>query len=257
MRTLSVLCKIFSAVGISAVGAFCFTFPARAAVMYVESLDGELSSEHNNPTFIGKLMPGDNFLEAAIINPLIGTQDRDYFTLKVPKGLKLDHIFLDNYQPGLSGDDVGFIGIEQGDRITPPPPTNLQEQEQAAAQLLGYTLFGTRTTYDSTLACTNLGIAGQPLEPNTIVLVNQDLLPLLGIADKPPLLTNCNLSFPTTGFTPPLAGNANYSFWIQQTAGTGETQYALRFVVSAAIPEPTLTFGLVAFSVLVMSRKRY
>lgn len=252
-KTLLVFGKAL-AVSIGTVGV-CFTSPARAALMYVESLEGELSSDHNVPTLLGKLMPGDNFLEAAINNPEIGTQDRDYFTITIPKRLKLDHIFLENYQAGLAGDDVGFIGIEPGNRITPAPPTNLQEQEQAAAQLLGYTLFGTRTVYDSTVACTDLGVAGQPLAPNTLVLVNQDLLPVLGIANKPPLLTNCNPSFPTTGFTPPLIG-ANYSFWVQQTAGTGETQYALRFVMSSAIPEPSLTLSLITFGVLVIGRKR-
>lgn len=254
-KTLFVFYKAL-AVGMGAVGAFCFTFPAKAALMYVESLDGDLSSDHNTPTLLGKLMSGDNFLEAAINNPEMGTQDRDYFTITVPRGLQLEHIFLENYQTGFAGDDVGFIGIEQGDQITPAPPTNLQEQEQAAAQLLGYTLFGTRTVYDNTVACNNLGVVGQPLEPNTIVLVGQDLLPVLGIANKPPLLTNCNLSFPTTGFTPPLAGNTNYSFWVQQTAGTGETQYTLRFAVSATIPEPAFTLGLVTFATLVISRKR-
>lgn len=248
-KLVPTLCKALAALGIGTIALSTVVIPARAATLWNEDVSGDLSDNHAAPTDVGTLMDGSNLLIANINNPnpATGTQDRDYFTFFVPQGFVLSQIILEQFSDAI--DDVGFIAINKGPQIIPPPPTNAQEQADAAPLLDGYTLIGVRTTYDSTTACNNLGIAGDPLAPNTITNPGNDLLAQMGIKDKPDVTTNCGDYFEPIGFAAPLEGGMQYSIWVQQTSGTGRTDYQLN-LVAARVPEPTFSLGLLVFGVL-------
>jgi subtilisin-like proprotein convertase family protein len=100
--------------------------PGYAAVVYDESASGDLSNSGLNPTPV-VLAPGSNHV--------LGTTggDRDYFTVTVPAGAQLT--FLTPLPGTQVGDQLSFIGIQEGNQVTVSPNTI------TAAGLLGWGLY--------------------------------------------------------------------------------------------------------------------
>jgi hypothetical protein len=101
------------------------TLPIFAAVVYDETVSGDLSSSGLAPTLIA-LSEGSN--------QILGTQGgeaasvRDYVTFTVPEGLLLSSITVLDTSLG----NRGFLGIQAGTQLTLPPST------MTAAGLLGW-----------------------------------------------------------------------------------------------------------------------
>jgi hypothetical protein len=243
---------------------------ARAAVLWTDdptepASNGDLSNDRLNPTPIPTLMQGDNFLNITIDNPENGEplpdptkpvsfyRDLEYFVITVPKGLVFSKLILSQYGGGTS-DDVAFIGMQKGTQFTEPPqPASIYDPTAGTtnpANLLGYALFGNKTTYGINDSCNNVNgqnLNGTPLPPGAVVQVGQDLLPIMGnTTNRPDTIqpNNCLTFAPPSGFTAPLTAG-DYVFWVQQTAA-GDTKFTLNFV-TATVPEPASVLGLLAF----------
>jgi len=105
------------------------------------------------------------------------------------------------------GYDTTFIGVQQGAGFTFPA----NDAFTNIGSLLGWAHFG-----------------DDPLDLG----VGDDLLPVIGTGGG------------AVGFSGPLTGST-YTFWAQQQSST-PTTYALEFVVSSAVPEPTTLAGVIA-----------
>jgi len=105
---------------------------AQGAVVYDESIDGDLSDFGLNPTVV-HLGPGSNLI--------LGTTgfgatevDRDYFSLAVPSGAVLKSLTV---LPGTTeGGDVSFIGVQVGAQVT------VATDASSADGLLGWVHYG-------------------------------------------------------------------------------------------------------------------
>src|SRR3954453_16974381 len=103
LALFAVVCAIFSS--------------AQGAVVYDESVAGDLSNSGAGPTvvnlgFWSNLIFGSTGFEA-------GAMDRDYFSITVPAGAVLSSLTV---LPGTSvGGDVTFIGVQVGPQVTVSP----------------------------------------------------------------------------------------------------------------------------------------
>ena len=97
------------------------------ALIYDETVDGDLSDDRLNPTALAIATGVNSFA--------MGTQsgDLDYFTFTVPTGWNLSSIFHQTYS---SDDFVAFIGLQSGTTFTEAPST------VNPANLLGWLHFG-------------------------------------------------------------------------------------------------------------------
>jgi hypothetical protein len=99
------------------------------AAVYVESTNGDISSDRLNPTVFA-VDPGANTISGTVVSG-----DRDYLTFTILPGYVFQSLTLDSYS-GTGTLTKSFIGIQSGSTFTEPPTgTNV-------ANLLGYTHFG-------------------------------------------------------------------------------------------------------------------
>jgi hypothetical protein len=110
------------------VAAVALAPAAHAAVVWSEAVNGDLSADRLNPTFIA-VANGSNQIVGATGDIGAGT-DLDYFRITVPTGSVLSSIVV---MPITAPDSVAFIGIEAGNQIT---TTN------SPAPLLGWLHYG-------------------------------------------------------------------------------------------------------------------
>ncbi len=131
--------------------AALFSAPqAKAATIWNEAVNGDLSNTQASPTTL-TLALGTN----AVIGT-VGTGDsQDWLTLNVPHGFQLSQIILASYS---STDAQGFTGVQSGAVFT--------GSSNSAGSYLGYAHFGTGATNPSTP--TNL--------------IGADLLPIMATA---------------------------------------------------------------------------
>jgi hypothetical protein len=89
---------------------FCslVAFNAYAATVYDEAIRGDLSNDNLNPTIIN-LDVGTNLISGSTIHQ--PSLDRDFFTVTIGTGHRLEAIMLSSYS---NTDDLGFIGYKAG-----------------------------------------------------------------------------------------------------------------------------------------------
>ena len=91
---------------------------AHAAVIYNESVSGDLSNSGLNPTVIS-VAPGSNQVFGTTgKNPATLIIDRDYFTFTVPNGLSLTAVTVLPGTKNLGPHGDSFIGLEAGPEVT-------------------------------------------------------------------------------------------------------------------------------------------
>ena len=94
--------------------SFAFGATASADVIWDEAINGDLSSDHLNPTLLA-FAPGSNMVFGDTSpNPNL---DPDYFTMVIPAGYELSSIIFEEY---VSADDQAFFAVEVGGQITDP-----------------------------------------------------------------------------------------------------------------------------------------
>jgi hypothetical protein len=161
----------------------CIVFSsAQSAVVYDESIDGDLSNFGLNPTVV-HLGLGSNLI--------LGTTgfgatevDRDYFSIVVPFGAMLNSLTV---LPGTSeGGDVSFIGVQVGAQVT------VATDASSADGLLGWVHYG----------------------PG---VVNRDILPRIGRGDGATGFTG-SLGHGTYSFWVQDFNSANYHYDLTLTA---------------------------------------
>lgn len=91
--------------------AMATSLSAQAAVVYDESISGDLSSDNLNPTSIS-LSAGDNIISG---NVIAAPGDRDFWTVTIANDQSLDAIILDQF---VTTEDRSFFAVEQGPQIT-------------------------------------------------------------------------------------------------------------------------------------------
>lgn len=87
------------------------------AAGYFEKKSGDLSNDGLNPTPV-KVKIGSNTIDGDDGNGANGI-DRDYFTIKIPKGAVLASIILDPHTR--IGGNFSFIGVQKGKQVTVDP----------------------------------------------------------------------------------------------------------------------------------------
>lgn len=131
----------YAAMGIAAA-------PASAAVVYDETVSGDLSNSGLSPTPIAFAL-GTNAVTGTTGHDSTGAIDRDYFTFMVGAGQALTAI---NVLQGTQTIGLSFFGIQSGGQVT------LATNSATAAGLLGW------THYDASDVGTNIlddiGVAG-------------------------------------------------------------------------------------------------
>lgn len=96
-----------------------FAIPAGAAVVWDESVNGNLSTNVAAPTPI-VFAVGSNTIKGSVINA--GAQQRDVIRFVIPEGHLLTSVFLHQY----SADNIGFSAINEGvHSYVPSPETDL------------------------------------------------------------------------------------------------------------------------------------
>lgn len=84
-----------------------FSTASNAVVVYDESVDGDLSTDNLNPTLIDVSLGVNSISGATTFVPL----DRDFFTIEIGAGERLDSIILSSYT---NTDDVSFFAYSIG-----------------------------------------------------------------------------------------------------------------------------------------------
>jgi hypothetical protein len=151
-------------------------WPMLASADYIESVNGDLSGNFQNPTSIALVPNGSTTVSGTVQGAGGGVSvDLDYFTVTVPVGQVLAAL---NVLPGtLGGGAIGsFIGIYAGSAAVNPIGA-------ASTAALGYYLY----------RATDIGT---------------DILDDIATF-------NFNGTNPSIGFIPPLP-SADYTFWIQE-----------------------------------------
>jgi hypothetical protein len=109
------------------------TTPAQAVVVWNEAVDGDISTDRNNPSSAA-LARGSNTLTATSVGPPTSNPaDREYITFSLPTNGRLSALYVQAYA-GLDG--TAFIGVQSGTTFTEPPTGT------DPANLLGYSHFG-------------------------------------------------------------------------------------------------------------------
>lgn len=114
----------------AALVAFSLSASSFGAVVYSETVTGDLSNDRANPTAIAALPQAGS----SQVSGASGPNDRDYFRLTIPAGSTLTQIRLIAYS---NESGVSFLGMQSGNAITVDPNAG------SAAGLLGWTHFGT------------------------------------------------------------------------------------------------------------------
>ena len=150
--------------------------PMLASADYIESVDGDLSGDFQNPTSIALVPDGSTTVSGTIQGAGMGVSvDLDYFTVTVPVGQVLAAL---NVLPGTVGAGAigSFIAIYPG-------ATAVNPVGAASTDALGYYLY-------------------RAADIGTDILDDMGTFNFMG--------TN-----PSIGFIPPLP-SADYTFWIQE-----------------------------------------
>ena len=101
---------------------------ASAEVVWDESIDGSLSTDRFNTTSLGSLGVGSN--------EVIGTTSSGigkFFTITIDEGTNWTGLIVENWE---SVDDLGFLGVVQGDFFSVDP------NNPDVTQLMGYVHYG-------------------------------------------------------------------------------------------------------------------
>src|SRR5262245_44947085 len=89
--------------------------PARASIIWDESVNGDLSGDRFNPTPFVLGMGTSSLIATSSEDPNDGSIDREFFSTTVPAGLALSELRLMAY----SGDDqIAFLGVVTGSTFT-------------------------------------------------------------------------------------------------------------------------------------------
>jgi len=122
--------------------------PAKAAIIYVESTNGDFSNNRASPTSVAfGVGQNDIFGETG---STAGVTDRDYFTFVVPVGYTLSALTVLNSE--LSGGAAAFFGLQAGSQITVDPAAPV------ATPLLGYFLVAPATIGMNILPAMGMGL---------------------------------------------------------------------------------------------------
>lgn len=130
---------------------------AMSDVIWDEDIDGSLSTDRLNTTDFGTLSVGSN-------NMIVDTQSgiSKFFTFTIAEGNTLGAAILDNW---ISEDDLGFLGIVEGDFF------NVDPANPDVTQLLGYVHHGETFVGEDILPPMGQGPGSQgftgPLGPGT------------------------------------------------------------------------------------------
>jgi hypothetical protein len=193
-----------------------FVWPLLASADYIESVNGDLSGNFQNPTAIALVPNGSTTISGTIQGAGMGVSvDLDYFTVTVPVGQVLAAV---NVLPGtVGGGAIGsFIGIYPGS-------TGVNPIGATSTDALGYYLYRAAD-------------------------IGTDILDDMGTF-------NFNGTNPSIGFIPPLP-SANYTFWIQEGAnGTFPYSFGL-VLRSVPEPSTLLLLGLAGLAVGLLRHRR-
>ncbi len=153
-------------------------WPMAASANHVESVNGDLSGDFRNPTFVALLPSGSTIVSGTIQGAGMGVSvDLDYFRVNVPTGQVLSAL---NVLPGTVGAGAigSFIAIFRG-------PAAVDPATATSRDTLGYYLYRTAD-------------------------IGTNILDDLGTF-------NFGGTNPSMGFLPPLP-SGDYTFWIQEGA---------------------------------------
>ena len=97
---------VLASVGVNLASILAMSTPSQAAFLFIDdstiqNVGSDLSGDRLNPTDLGELMVGDNFLTITVANPVAGTapvseRDLDYFTFTVPEGVNFSKAILED-----------------------------------------------------------------------------------------------------------------------------------------------------------------
>ena len=93
---------------------FLFTVVVSAdafSIAWDESVDGDLSNDHLNPTFVTLFPDNSKIIASTTFTPL----DRDFLTITVPDGMVLDQIIWGLFD---TTEDLSFFAVAEGNQIT-------------------------------------------------------------------------------------------------------------------------------------------
>ena len=198
----------------------------------------DLSSDRLNPTNIGRLRFGRNYIDTEFAR-----DDFDYFTVTVPHWLVLEKIYLTSWETRPCFEDVGFFAIVSGDSFDFEFP-NPENPENPAEGLLGWThlrstqvesdlgICGGDVLCEMGLANSSPGESGLTETYNAEAGIDTGINPYDAItgqticddftpSDLQARLVNLSNSWApgAEGFSGPL-GPGEYSFWLRQGSDT-------------------------------------
>jgi hypothetical protein len=179
-------------------------WPMLASAGYMESIDGDLSGDYQNPTPIPLLANGATTLSGTVEGEGAGVStDLDYFTVTVPTGQRL--VSLRVLPDTVGGGALGaFIGLYAG-------ATGVDPATAASTDALGYYFY-------------------------SVADIDTDILDDMATF-------NWQDTRPSQGFSPPLAP-ASYTFWVQEGAdGEFPYNFEIK-LQSVAEPSTILLMGL-------------
>ena len=157
-----------------------------ADLIWDEAIDGDISNNYLSPDQMF-VTAGDNTVKFVTV----GAEDKEYFTFNIAAGYELSAIIVNDFQTSPKG-NLAFFGVAAGTAFPTSPDT------PNPSELLGYTLFGTKS-------------------------IGSDILEDMGQGGG------------SIGFEGPLAAG-DYTFWAQETFSTDDV-WDLNFVISE-VPSP-------------------
>ncbi len=230
MKTRSMLAAVACAILVMLSPVFV-PCSALAAVIFDESIDGDMSDDHTAPEDLGTLVLGDSSIIGSLGNIMKGG-DRDFWKFEIGFEHELSEIIITQYASNfIPLGNGGFFGVENAASIT-----SVAFTQSTANNLKGAALIG-------------LSPGSQPGDNVLDDLAEDFVFPPLGIT--------------VTGFSPARLGEGVYSFWFQEgdpvAAADASVNYSLTFSVGQ-VPEPnTLVawtiLGAVGFGLLHRRRK--
>jgi hypothetical protein len=163
--------------------------PASAAVVWDESINGDLATDPATPTPITFAI-GTN----SIIGTVSGTPlDRDYITFTIAPGTVLAHLNLIAWDP----DDYGFMAFNSGSTgLIPSGATNSQFLSgiHCITEDVGHDLMD----YFATRKVTTNGLPQPQLGPGTYTWIVQQLSPLVETYQVDFVIETANPTAPST-----------------------------------------------------------
>lgn len=246
-----------------------FSTTAKAAVLYNEDINVDLSDDGLNPTLLGELTLGTNSLKATF-NAGQTNPAPDYFTFTIPEGLILTNIVLKSWESSPNFEDIAFFAMQEGTVFDYVFPNNLEEPAEG---LLGWTHLRSTQVGDTEKVLREMSVAnlspevsGQkeiyqeeashnPYSPAQIAQLSEDVT----VEDLINNLTNLANTWASgaAGFSLPLK-SGDYSFWLRQGSDINITVELDLITAQAQVstPEPLSIFGTIMACSLGMMLKR-